>query len=220
MSVTGIVLAGGRATRFGGPKLSADLEGTTILGRAIDAVSSVVDGIILAGPSLPETPAQIGREAGSIAVIPDEQLFGGPLAALAGALDLTRDGVALVVGGDMPRLVPEVLRSMVARLVAATAVDAVLLGRAGLVESEDVTVNTRRQVLPLAVRVEPARAAARDALAGGDRSLRAMLDRLSCELLPASIWLGLDPTAATLLDVDTRADLDRLRATRIGGDRA
>ena len=44
--VTAIVLAGGRAARFGGSKLSLEVDGVALLDRAIAAVASVADDIL------------------------------------------------------------------------------------------------------------------------------------------------------------------------------
>jgi hypothetical protein len=46
----------------------------------------------------------------------------------------------------------------------------------------------------------------------GQRSLNALVDRLSTAELPPATWLALDPDGRTLADVDTTADLDRLRS--------
>jgi molybdenum cofactor guanylyltransferase len=233
VSVTGIVLAGGRATRFGGPKLEAELDGRSLLAWAIVALSYVADEILVAGPEIPDLPAltehldrpRLARRPDDrhsddvrLRIVADAEPFAGPLAALEGALVEARGDIAVVVGGDMPRLVPAVLQSMIARLMATPHVDAVLLGTPDAPHSAAGRTKPGRQVLPLVARVRPARAAARDVLAAGDRSLRAMLDRLACHEVPAATWLGIDPAGATLLDVDTEADLDRLRASRQGGD--
>lgn len=196
-SVTGIVLAGGRAAQFGSDKLGAALDGMPLLDRAIAAVSEVADEVLVAGP--PD-----GRTVPGIEVVPDGEPFGGPLAGLAGALGQTASELALVVAGDMPRLVPGVLAAMLDRLAAEPALDAVILAVPGA---------PGRQVLPLAVRVGPAAVAARARLESGDRSLRALLADLSTFELPELAWHPLDPGRDTLADVDTPADLDRLRSS-------
>lgn len=206
MSVTGIVLAGGRSTRFGGDKLAADLDETSVLATTVNALGAVVDRVIVAGPALPDR----STSDVPIALVPDRAPFDGPLAALANVLEATRpesDDVAIVVGGDMPRLVPRVLVAMVEALDASPSTEAVLLGRPGGPR------HGRRQVLPLVVRVEPARRVALEAVEHGDRSLQSLVDRLALAELLASVWLRLDPAAATLTDIDTRADLDRLNVT-------
>jgi molybdopterin-guanine dinucleotide biosynthesis protein A len=91
-----------------------------------------------------------------------------------------------------------------------TTVDAVILGRAEATSGTDHGAPPRRQVLPLAIRVQPGSRAAREAVEAGHRSLQALLDRIPAVELPAADWLALDPEARTLTDVDTRADLDRI----------
>ena len=200
---TGIVLAGGRSARFGSDKLAAELDGRSLLALAIDAVAPLVDGVLVAVQRLPEEPLEADVP---VALIHDREPFEGPLAALANVLGTVVDpdpvaDLAIVVGGDMPRLVPEVLRSMLDRLEDDTRIDAVLLGGQP----------SRRNVLPLAVRIRAAASAAADAIEAGDRSLQALLDRLAHTELPPAAWLPLDADANTLLDVDTTADLERIR---------
>jgi molybdopterin-guanine dinucleotide biosynthesis protein A len=103
----------------------------------------------------------------------------------------------------MPRLVPIVLTTMLDRLAADPELDAVIL---------QAPASPRRQVLPLALREHAAAGAARAALDAGDRSLRGFVDRLRTLELPAGVWRALDLGGDTLADVDTSADLDRLRS--------
>jgi molybdopterin-guanine dinucleotide biosynthesis protein A len=212
--VTGIVLAGGRATRFGGPKLRAEIEGRPLLEHAIRAVGEVAARIIVAGPPASDAFENV---ADGIRVdhVRDQEAFAGPLAGLAGALHHVSGRHAIVVGGDMPGLVPAVLRAMLERLAADQALEAVLLA--------DPSASPRTQVLPLALDVARASAAARAALAVGDRSLVRLLERLSIDEIPGAEWLDLDPAGRTLLDVDRPADVDRirhqLRRTPFGGPR-
>jgi hypothetical protein len=72
-----------------------------------------------------------------------------------------------------------------------------------------------RQVLPLAVRAQIAKQAARDAVDAGQRSLQALLDRVPVVEIPASVWRALDPSGRTVLDVDTTADLERIRSREL-----
>jgi len=211
VSVTGIVLAGGRSRRFGRDKLAADLGGEALLAATIAAVTGVADGVIVAGPELPD-----GFRAGEgpVALVRDSEPFAGPLAALANVLRWAvpdPGDVAIVVGGDMPRLVPAVLRLMLDVLVEDLAIDAVLLGRPGPSVPPDGGRKPRRPVLPLAVRVEVAARASTLAIAGGDRSMQSLVDRLRHVEIPAATWLARDPDASTLLDVDTQSDLERIR---------
>src|SRR5207244_11902907 len=76
---TAIVLAGGRSARFGGDKLAQRLNGEALVERAIDAVASVADEVIVAGRAI----EAIKR---TVRAIPDDEPFGRPLVALVGAL--------------------------------------------------------------------------------------------------------------------------------------
>jgi molybdopterin-guanine dinucleotide biosynthesis protein A len=99
---------------------------------------------------------------------------------------------------------------MLDRLAGDPTVDAVLLGRPpSIVDPEGGS--PRPTVLPLAIRVRAAASAAAAALESGERSLRALVERLTHVEIASSEWLLLDPDATTLLDVDTAADLERIR---------
>ncbi len=206
--ITAIVLAGGRSSRFGSEKLAAQIDGASLLSRTIAAVGPIADVVTVAGPGLPD-----GIQVGQIpaTVVHDREAFGGPLVALANVLERgTPDPVmslAIVVGGDMPRLVAAVLTAMLDRLAADPELDAVIL---------EVPDAPRRQVLPVALREHAALGAARDALESGDRSLLGLVDRLRTLELPADAWQPLDPAGDTLADVDTPDDLDRLRSGESG----
>jgi molybdopterin-guanine dinucleotide biosynthesis protein A len=197
--VTAIVLAGGRSSRFGSPKLAVAIEGRTLLEHAIDAVAHVADAVIVAGVPATDT----FDAAATIFSLPDQEAFAGPLAGLAGALEQTQTASAIVVGGDMPALVPEVLRAMLERLAAEHDIDAVLLA--------EPSAEGQRQVLPLAIDVASGTSAAADALAAGDRSLVRMLERLRVDEIASAEWLALDPVGRTLLDIDRPSDVDRIR---------
>ena len=202
--ITAIVLAGGRSSRFGSDKLEAELDGASLLSSTIAAVEPIADVVIVAGPALPNGLQRGGERPATL--VHDREPFGGPMAALANVLERgipdPVTSLALVVGGDMPRLVPEVLTAMLDRLAADLELDAVILQAPG---------SPRRQVLPIALREHAAVGAARAALDAGDRSLRGFVDRLRTLELPAGVWRAQDPAGDTLVDVDTSADLERLR---------
>jgi molybdenum cofactor guanylyltransferase len=196
--VTGIVLAGGRSTRFGADKLAAQVEGTSVLDRAIGAVATVAGEVIVVGAAqaLPSIPGITCR------TVDDPEPFGGPLQALAGGLRATSTDLAIVVAGDMPTLVPDVLALLMETLRSSSDVDAVVLA--------DPRDPSRRQPVPLAIRVAAARMAAGAALEAGDRSLVRLLGRMALVELAAAQWQPLDPEARTLVDIDVPDDLRRL----------
>lgn len=191
--VTGIVLAGGRSARFGADKLAVEVDGRPLLHHAIEAVAAVAGSVIVVAAPGPDPALPADVEA-LVHVIHDPELFGGPLVGLAAALTATDAPIALVVGGDMPRMVPLVLR----RLVATVGP-----GRPAV----SLEIPGRLHPLPMALDVVAARPAAATVLERGGRSLRELLHELGAISIPAPVWLALDPSGATIVDIDRPSDL-------------
>ncbi len=101
VTVSAIVLAGGRSTRFGRDKLAEPLDGVPLLWRTIEAVRAVADDIVVvvAPGSEPELPADVR-------VAYDPATGQGPLVGVLAGLEAVRHDTVLVVGGDMPWLRP------------------------------------------------------------------------------------------------------------------
>lgn len=187
--VTAIVLAGGRSSRFGSDKLVAEVDGRPLLHHPIAAVAGLAAEIVIVVAPGSDPPLPAGAR-----LIRDPLPFGGPLVGLAAALESVTEPVAIVVGGDMPSLVPAVLQRLVDRI--GPDLRAVTLEVPG-----------RVQPLPVALAVEPARTAAREVLASGGRSLRDLLAALGAVTLPAAEWHALDPAGSTIVDIDRPGDL-------------
>lgn len=211
--VVAIVLAGGSSSRFGADKLAAELGGRPLLHCALEAVAAVAGSIVVViAPEAPAPSVPVAL-ASRVVFARDAIAHRGPLAGLeAGlaAIDIPvrdeapritgvprgrGDRLALVVGGDMPSLVPAVLRLLVGRLAPEEGVAAMTLGASDPAP------------LPMALRPGPVRPAVAACLAGGRRSLRALLESVPSSVVPETDWRALDPLGATLFDVDTPADL-------------
>jgi molybdopterin-guanine dinucleotide biosynthesis protein A len=106
---TGVVLAGGRSSRFGRDKALLELHGETLLARAVRILSAIADEVMVLGP--PERSAQ----ASGARVIPDERPGDGPLPALATALREMEGERMIAVATDMPHLNPALLRHVIDR---------------------------------------------------------------------------------------------------------
>jgi molybdopterin-guanine dinucleotide biosynthesis protein A len=200
--VTGaVVLAGGRSRRFGRDKLAVALpDGRTVLEHAIEAVAAVAGVVAVVvhqdgeGLALP----------GATHVVPDPEPYGGPLVGLATGLATLSDDVVIVVGGDMPALVPAVLARMAERLRSDESIAAV---RLELGDESPGMPPPLVPTLPCAVRRLPALEAARAALAENDRRLRGLFERLAVGVVSQVEWRADDPAGRTLLDVDRPEDL-------------
>jgi molybdopterin-guanine dinucleotide biosynthesis protein A len=97
--ILGAVLAGGKSSRFGSDKALAELDGHTLIARAVDALSGWCEYVVV-----------VGRELAPAPTLPDWPRPGmGPLAGIAAALHLARDDgyqAVLTCGVDSAVLPP------------------------------------------------------------------------------------------------------------------
>jgi molybdopterin-guanine dinucleotide biosynthesis protein A len=195
--VSGIVLAGGAARRFGADKLAAAYAGEPLLARAVRAVATQAsEVVVVVAPgderTVPDATVPVRRAI-------DPERHGGPLVGLLAGLEVAREPIALVAGGDMPAMQGEVLAALVRSLVAhERTADAAVLERRGSI-----------QPLPFATRNGAATQLARRLVAEGERSLRSFLGAIPAVRIDEIEWRSLDPEAATLFDVDVPEDLPR-----------
>ncbi len=191
---TGIVLAGGRSSRFGSDKLAATYRGMPLLHHAVLRLAEVTAEVfVVLAPDAPEPALPPGL---AVRWVRDSAGGEGPLQGALGGLGATDRELAVIAGGDMPELATGVLIEML-RVAAAAPVDAVAL--------QD---GERFRPLPLVVRVAPAREAAHALLNAGERRLRSLPEALRTAVIDEATWQGLDPQRRTLRDVDEPADLE------------
>ncbi len=200
-AISGIVLAGGGSVRFGSDKLAALVGGSPLVHLAIAAVAAVATEVVLVVGAEDVLPLP-GNLRVPLRIVRDDEPGAGPLAALLTGLEKASAPRVLVVAGDMPTLVPDLLRDL-ARRVCAVDVDAVAL-RDG----------ERTRPLPAAFRRASAIDAARSLRATGGSSLRALLTALRVDAVPECDWRSLDPAGASLLDIDRPEDLERAEVAR------
>lgn len=191
MSRSAVVLAGGASRRFGSDKLAARVDGATLLERSIGAIVGLVDEIVVVIAPGREAPA-VALAAGTATMrfVADEAAFGGPLVGVRTGLVAARSATVLVVGGDMPSLVPSVLDLLLGGPPAAL---------------EDPT--GRLRPLPCSLERQAALEAANALLAGGERRLRALLASVGTQAIAWSDWASLDPLGLSLVDIDEPQDL-------------
>lgn len=112
--VRAAILAGGRASRLGGEKATADLAGRPLIAYPLDAARGAdLDPIVIAkeGSSLPDLDCEVVRE-------PDEPVH--PLLGILTAIESTA-GPVLVLGCDMPFVTASLLGWLAAWKPAAVA---------------------------------------------------------------------------------------------------
>lgn len=102
---SGVIVAGGRSTRFGGAdKALAELAGTAMIRRVADRVAGVVDELIVncrpdQTPAITEVMAEYPLP---VTYAEDEIPDRGPVAGIRNGLDAATGPYAFVVGCDRP----------------------------------------------------------------------------------------------------------------------
>ena len=193
MTSSAIVLAGGASRRFGSDKLVARIGGASLLERSIGALEGLVDEIVVVIAPGRDAPLPVlSGPVAPIRFVTDEAAFGGPLVGLRTGLAAATGETVLVIGGDMPSLVPAVLVLLLGQPPAALA---------------DSTGALRP--LPCSLERRTALKAAEALLAGGERRLRVLLANLATTAVPWPGWQALDPAGLSLVDIDEPGDLHR-----------
>jgi molybdopterin-guanine dinucleotide biosynthesis protein A len=193
LSATAIVLAGGRSTRFGAEKMAADVDGEPLLHHVLRTTAAVCDEVLVVGAPSGLPVALPDGLASAPVVVLDVDAFQGPLVALVDAAASASRDRLLVVGGDMPDLVPAVLRRVLDW-------DATHEG-ACLVRDEWL------QPFPMGLDRAAALVRGTQLVEAQERSLRSLISSLAVEQLPEAEWRTLDPDALSLHDIDRPEDL-------------
>ena len=190
--VTGVILAGGRATRLGGIDKSAlDIDGQPVIERVIRALSAVAARrLVVAYDDRFDADERL-------AVIRDPEPHAGVLPALHASLTAASTPLAVVVACDMPFLQVALLRHLIE---TAVAYDAVL-----------PVVDGRPEPMHAVYRTEPCRGAIAAALAREQRRMIAFLDDVRTCLVAEADLRRYDADLRSFFNVNTPDDLANAR---------
>jgi molybdenum cofactor guanylyltransferase len=193
---SGIVLAGGRSTRFGGKEKSLEVvEGKRMICRAVDAIRGAVDDVVISvrderqrdllSPFLP-----------GYRFVFDEVEGIGPLAGVYSGLREAKGDYAVVVACDMP-------------FISAAAIE-LLFRRA---EGHDAAVprheNGLVEPLHAVYRREPMLEAVRESIAAGEGRISDPLRRLrDVVYVPSEEILQVDDSRDTFMNVNRAGDIE------------
>ena len=192
MTISGIVLAGGRSTRMGQDKASLPFGDETMLGRSIRIAGSVAEDVLVVARPDQSVPAGV-----RVVFDPVEDL--GPLAAIAVGLSASASELNIIVACDMPLIRPEVLRRLIERRGDADICLAVVDGRASpLCAVYRTTVASTAQTL----------------VASGERRVMALLDRVQTKRVDAAAFRDIDPQLESFISCDTPEAYAALLARR------
>jgi molybdopterin-guanine dinucleotide biosynthesis protein A len=103
--LSAFVLAGGRSSRMGSDKAFIELEGRTLLARALDLLRVITPEVSLVGPA--------DKFAAYGAVIEDVFVGCGPLAGIHAALSASMTELNLMLAVDLPFVPQSLLRFIV-----------------------------------------------------------------------------------------------------------
>jgi len=191
----GVVVAGGRSTRFGDrDKAVADLAGQPMVRRVVGRLTPVVNELVIncrADQRTAIADALAGVEpTPGFAVDPDPDR--GPMFGIMTGLRAVEAEYAAVVACDMPFVDPDFLSYLFERAA----------GRDGAVPRPDEWFQPTQAVY----RAAPMAAACEAALAAGEGRIVAAIDRLDCATVGREeIAARTDPR--TFENVNTRAEL-------------
>ncbi|MCI0548944.1 MAG: molybdenum cofactor guanylyltransferase [Candidatus Rokubacteria bacterium] len=190
--MTGVIQAGGRATRMGGvPKALLEVGGERIIDRILRVLEQVADDILLV-TNTPDRYASLG-----LTMVPDVFPDGGSLGGIYSGLTAAAGDVAFTVACDMPFLMPEVARLVVDRAAEAD----VVIPRTGEQHETLHACYAKSCLPPMARRLE----AGRLKITGFFEDVRVLV------IEPPEIARFRDP-AVVFMNVNTPAELARARA--------
>jgi molybdopterin-guanine dinucleotide biosynthesis protein A len=116
--IGGFILAGGKSSRMGCDKALLEIEGVSLLARAVQLLQSVTGE-----PTIIASPSMYGSLG--LAVVADDWPDCGPLSGIATALRVSNTPWNLIVGCDLPYLTKAWLNFLIERAVKSAA-DAVV----------------------------------------------------------------------------------------------
>jgi molybdopterin-guanine dinucleotide biosynthesis protein A len=193
---SGVVIAGGRSTRFGeDDKAVADLAGTPMIRRVADRIADAVDELVV-NCRAEQTPRLREAMAGyplSVTYAEDDEPDRGPLAGIRNGLRAASGDMSFVVACDVPFVDPDLVGYLFERAADHDA---------AVPRLDDGWYETTHAVY----RTGPMRRACDAALAGDDGRILAAVERLDAVTVPHEEVERVS-SADTFENVNTRAEL-------------
>jgi len=191
----GLILAGGYSRRFGSTdKALVPVDGTPMLRRVVDRVEPVTDAVVVncRADQRTDFARLLSDSDAPLAFAIDPVAGRGPLEGVRAGLAVHDAVETVLVACDQPFVEPATL--------------AVLCTNRGTASAAVPRSDGHRQPTPSVLSTRDARRAAADAASAGERSLRALFDRLDVREI---VGPRIDPPAGRgiLRDVDTPADI-------------
>lgn len=192
-AMTGVVLAGGRSSRFGANKALADWRGTTMIEAVVNSLLKVVASVIVVTKNESELAfLNSDRVSITLDLCRDEHPMGGLFTALR---DL-KTGHAFVAACDMPFVRPELIEAL---WRSRADYDAVI----------PVWKNVRQPLCGVYTR--GCAGMIRSAIDADSLRITRLFDDLRTRFMLESEVLGVDPLGLSFMDIDTQEDYERAK---------
>jgi molybdopterin-guanine dinucleotide biosynthesis protein A len=198
--VAGFILAGGRSSRMGRDKALLEIDGATMIERAIDLVRSVdIEPVVVGGAGEIERSLRVHT-------IADEWPGAGPWGAIATALRNSQAAWNLVIACDLPYLTTDWLGFLLefGRSHGHASIDAI------------VPMNQRGPEPLCALYGKHGESTIRAALDSGLRKVTDGLARLRVMYLESGKWKAFDPEGLLFKNMNEPADYEEAKA-RLSG---
>lgn len=197
MMMSGIIIAGGRSRRFGTDKRRLRLwgeQGPCLLERAVALLQPLCSEVLVVlndAHAWPDLPARL---------VADEQPGSGALGGVISGLQAMQTPTALVIAADMPVIVPALLAALAQWPFVGDALIPSSYPHPGQLQPL-LAVYRRSALAPL-----------RRVFAAGERRLQVAVTALHWVDPGPELWQMYDPTARSLLNLNTPDDLKLVQA--------
>lgn len=193
----GLVLAGGRSTRFGqADKAFVELDGTPLIGHVLAKLSNSVDGLLVncRTEQIPAIRNTIHRSEVTVGVVPDPIPDRGPAAGVSIGLKPCRAEYTAIVGCDNPLVDPEFV--------------SYLFERARYREGAVPVVDGQLRPTMAVYETDRIQSVCESVVETGDSSLHTAVESLDTVRIPEHVVVQ-ETERATVLDINTQNDLER-----------
>lgn len=191
--LTGVVLAGGRSSRFGSDKALADWQGAPLVQSVARAMRRVLPEVLV----VTRDPGALAFLQGDgVRVLTDLYPEGHPLGGLYTGLQALNTGHAFVRACDMPFLSPGLIETLWEARADYQAVIPVW--------------QDRRQPLS-GIYSKTCAGVLRCSIENGDLAITPILDSIPTRFCLESELAAVDPEGLSFMDIDTQGDYQRAR---------
>lgn len=191
--MTGVVLAGGRSSRFGANKALAAWEETTMIEAVVNSLLQVLPTVLVVTKNASELAF---LKSARVTVIEDACSDGHPMGGLFTALQGLKTGHAFVAACDMPFVRPELI-------------EALWLSRADYDAVIPVWKDVRQPLCGVYAR--GCVGIIRSSIDADSLGISRLFDTLRTRFMLEPEVAGVDPRGISFMDIDTREDYERAK---------